>query len=79
MSDQKIEIQINEKSVFLEEKKQTGLNLKKAAIEQGVNIELDFILSIEQGGGKTKLIGDDEEILVSQNDRFLAIANDDNS
>ena len=79
MSDQKIEILVNEKSVFLEDKKQTGSSLKKAAIEQGVDIEQDFILSIERGGGKTDLIGDDEEIEVSQNERFLVIANDDNS
>ena len=52
MSDQKIEILVNEKSVFLEDKKQTGSSLKKAAIEQGVDIEQDFILSIERGWRK---------------------------
>ena len=37
------------------------------------------MLSIELGGGKTKLVGDDEEIEVHDGERFLAIENDDNS
>ena len=39
----------------------------------------DFVLSIELGGGKTKLVGDDEHIEVHDGERFLAIENDDNS
>ena len=56
-----------------------GESIKKAAIDQGVNIKEDFVLSIELGGGKTKLVLDDEFIKVHPNDRFLAIENDDNS
>ena len=77
--DQKVDILVNEKPVVLEGQKQTGSSIKKAAIEQGVNIKLDFVLSIERGDGKTDLIGDDESIIVNTNDRFLAIENDDNS
>lgn len=79
IDDQKISVLVNEKPVTLEGAKQTGSNIKKAAIEQGVDIEPDFVLSIERGGGKTDLIGNDEHIVVKPDDRFLAIANDDNS
>lgn len=78
-TDGKVEIFVNDKPVVLEDTKQTGARLKKLAIEQDVNIQEDFILSIELGGGKTKLVGDDEEIIVREGERFLAIANDDNS
>lgn len=79
VDDQKIDILVNEKPVTLEGRKQTGSTIKKAAIDQGVNIKFDFVLSIELGGGKTNLIGDDQEIEVNPHDRFLAIENDDNS
>ena len=65
--------------MILEDKEQTGLTIKQAAIAQGVGIQLDFVLSIERGGGKTGLIGDDDRIKVHPHARFLAIPNDDNS
>ena len=77
--DGKIDITVNDKLVVLEGTKQTGASVKKAAIEQDVNIKEDFVLSIELGGGKTNLVGDDEEIEVHGGERFLAIENDDNS
>ena len=77
--DGKIDITVNDKPVVLEGTKQTGASVKKAAIEQEVNIKEDFVLSIELGGGRTKLVGDDEEIVVEDGERFLAIENDDNS
>ena len=75
----KIDITVNDKPVVLEGTKQTGASVKKAAIEQDVNIKEDFVLSIELGGGKTKLVGDDEHVEVYAGERFLAIENDDNS
>ena len=77
--DGKIDITVNDKPVVLEGTKQTGSSVKKAAIEQDANIKEDFVLSIELGGGKTELIGDDQEIEVRNGERFLAIENDDNS
>ena len=79
IDDGKIEVTLNDKPVVLEGSKQTGESIKKAAINQGVNIKEDFVLSIERGGGKTDLVGDNEFIEVHPNDRFLAIENDDNS
>ena len=77
--DGKVDVTVNDKPVVLEGVKQTGASVKKAAIEQEVNIKEDFVLSIELGGGKTKLVGDDEKIVVHEGERFLAIENDDNS
>ena len=79
VDDGKFDLTVNDKPVVLEGAKQTGASVKKAAIEQDVNIKEDFVLSIELGGGKTKLLGDDEEIVVHDGERFLAIENDDNS
>ena len=79
IDDGKVEIALNDKPVVLDGSKQTGESIKKAAIDQGVNIKEDFVLSIELGGGKTELVGDNEFIEVHPNDRFLAIENDDNS
>ena len=79
IDDGKVEATLNDKPVVLDGSKQTGESIKKAAIEQGVNIKEDFVLSIELGGGKTDLVGDDQFIEVHPNDRFLAIENDDNS
>ena len=78
-NDGKVEVTVNDKPVVLEGSKQTGESIKKAAINQGVNIKEDFVLSIELGGGKTNLVGDAEFIEVHPDDRFLAIENDDNS
>ena len=79
IDDGKIEVTLNDKPVVLEGSKHTGESIKKAAIDQGVNIKEDFVLSIELGGGRTRLVGDNEFIDVHSNDRFLAIENDDNS
>lgn len=79
VDDGKIDVTVNDKPVVLEGRKQTGASVKKAAIEQNVNIKEDFVLSIELGSGKTELVGDEEEIEVRDGERFLAIENDDNS
>ena len=78
-NDGKVDVTVNDKPVVLDGAKQTGASIKKAAIEQDVQIKEDFVLSIELGGGRTKLVGDDEQIQVHDGERFLAIENDDNS
>ena len=74
-----IHVAVNERPVVLKDAVQTGLSIKTAAIQQGVAIQLDFVLSIERGGGRTELVGDHEKIKVQDKERFLAIPNDDNS
>ena len=76
--EREVEILVNGKSVKVLGPKATGLEIKQAAIEQGVLIRLDFLL-YEERPGKNKQVGDDEEVHVHKHSRFLAIANDDNS
>ena len=77
--DAKAEVLVNDKPVELVGAEQTGAQVKQAAIEQNVGIKEDFVLSIELGGGKTTLVGDDEAIVVRTGARFVAIDDDDNS
>lgn len=77
--DKMITILVNEKPVTIDDRSQTGTTIKQAAIAQGVQIQPDFVLSIERGGGKTELIGDDQPVRVHKGERFLAVPNDDNS
>lgn len=74
-----IQIHVNDKPVDVIGRRQTGLEIKQAAKAQGVAIELDFVLSIERGPSKSRIIGDNEVVTVTKNSRFLAIPDDDNS
>ncbi len=77
--DKTVLIFVNEKPVKVQKERMTGLAIKEAAIAQGVQIQTDFVLSIERGGGRTELVGDTDIVHVKKDDRFLAIPNDDNS
>ena len=57
----------------------TGLQIKEAAIAAHVPIQLDFVLSLELGHGKTKIVTDNESITVHEGSEFVAVAPDDNS
>lgn len=74
-----VEILVNEKAVLIRRGLRSGLEIKQAAIEQGVAIQLDFILSLEKASGQTKIIGDDDRVRVKPGRHFNAIADDDNS
>jgi Multiubiquitin len=74
-----IEIIVNKKSVQVEDKRLTGLDIKEAAIAQGVQIQLDFVLSEHLEHGGTKIIGDADEVKVKKHTKFTAVAGDDNS
>lgn len=73
-----VEINVNERAVTVPHRV-TGLQIKDAAIDQGVNIKPDFILSEERRNGRDQIIGDAEEIPVHPGSRFMAVAPDDNS
>ena len=75
----RVSVLVNERGVVLDRRSQTGRSIKQAAIDQGVPIQLDFVLSIERGSGRTEFIGDDDEIRIHPHERFVAIPNDDNS
>jgi hypothetical protein len=74
-----IEVRVNERPVRLQGRRQTGLEIKTAAIAQGVKIELDFLLYLLRQHQPNKAVGDNEEITVVKGSRFHAIADDDNS
>jgi len=72
-------VTVNEKAVEIAGPKATGLEIKQAAIAQGVNIQLSFVLSEELPNRKTKIVGDNDEVTVNKNSKFVAVAPDDNS
>lgn len=74
-----IEIFVNNRTVKIARGLHTGLEIKEAAIAQGVPIQTDFVLSIEKPNGDTKVIGNSDQVRVHRRDRFIAIADDDNS
>ncbi|MBY5891674.1 hypothetical protein HFN49_36780 [Rhizobium leguminosarum] len=74
-----VEIGVNTKPVPIRRGVHTGLQIKQAAINAGVAIQLDFILSLETGAGQTRIIGDRDRVRVRPGQQYLAIADDDNS
>lgn len=77
--DRTIEITVNYKTVRMTEREVTGLEIKTAAIDQGVNIRPDFVLFEEKGAAKRKVIGDAEVVKIHHGSKFEAIPHDDNS
>jgi hypothetical protein len=65
-------VYVNAKPVELTSHEQTGMSIKTAAIAHGVEIREDFILFEEGPHDKAKHIEDEQEVLVSNGDRFLA-------
>jgi hypothetical protein len=57
----------------------SGLQIKEAAMAAHVPIQVDFVLSLELGHGKTKVVTDAELISVHEGSSFVAVAPDDNS
>jgi hypothetical protein len=74
-----VQITVNNKKIEIEGPKATGLQIKEAAIAQGVQIELSFQLSEKLGPHKTMVIGDTDTVAVHENQVFVAVADDDNS
>lgn len=74
-----VTVEVNEQSVTLASHRVTGIAIKEAAIAQGVPLQLDFVLSEELGGGRSRIVGDSDEVGISDHAEFLAIPPDDNS
>ncbi len=73
-----IRVTVNNQAVDLPEREVTGLEIKQDAISQGVQIQLNFPLSVKHGDRYVP-VGDDEPIRVHEGEKFLAVAPDDNS
>jgi hypothetical protein len=74
-----VEITVNGSNVTVQGPRATGLEIKQAAIDQGVKIGLDFLLSEELGDRKTRIVGDSDVVTVNKKSAFVAVAPDDNS
>lgn len=72
-------ITVNNKPVTVMRPKITGLQIKEAAIAQGLQIELDFLVSEELPSGETQIVGDSDVVTVNKHSKFTAVAGDDNS
>jgi hypothetical protein len=72
-------IHVNEQPVAMPDDHATGLQIKEQAIAQGVRIELDFQLVEELENGRTRNVGNDDEVKLKNKSRFLANDGDDNS
>lgn len=75
----RVTIHVNERPVAVDDRRLTGLEIKQAAIDAGVAIELDFILVEELRDGQTRVVGDRDEVRVNRRSRFLANDGDDDS
>ncbi len=74
-----VEITVNNKPVMIDGPRVTGLQIKEAAIAQGVSIQVSFQLSEELGNRQRRVVGDGDVVTVHKGSRFFAVAGDDNS
>ena len=75
----KIDVVVNDKPITLIGNRHTGVSIKEAAIDAGVPIDADFVLSLEYGNRQTKIIDDLETIEIDCDARIVAVPDDDNS
>ena len=76
---QTVTFEVNNDKVEMPKGQASGLEIKEAAIKQGVNIRANFILQQEMPNGTAKIVGDYDKIVVRDHLGFTAIASDDNS
>jgi hypothetical protein len=74
-----VEVVVNTRPIEIPGPKATGLEIKEAAIAQGVKIEASFQLSEKLGDHKTKIIDNTDTVTLHKGLTFVAIADDDNS
>jgi len=77
-SSEVVTVSVNNNDVRLPEKKVTGLEIKQAAIAQGVNIELGFTL-FRVTGSQQHQVRDRDDITVHEGEQFRCVRPDDNS
>ena len=74
-----VTIEVNEHKVEMPNGPATGLEIKEAAIKQGVNIQANFVLQLQLPNGSSRVIGDEDKVPLTEHLAFTAIAPDDNS
>lgn len=71
-------IEVNRKPVRVAGHEATGLQIKQAAIDQGVHIQLDFVLS-RRVDHRHEIVRDDQKVRLHEGEEFHAVRPDDNS
>jgi hypothetical protein len=74
-----VKISVNGREVEIKGKNATGLEIKQAAIKQGVPIRDNFVLQEELPNGSSRIVGDGDPVHLRSGLKFTAIAPDDNS
>lgn len=74
-----VTIEVNDHKVEMPAGPATGLEVKEAAIKQGVNIQVNFVLQVQLPNGSSKVVGDNDKVPLTEHLAFTAIAADDNS
>ena len=74
-----MDIEVNGDKIVMHKERPTGLEVKQAALEQGVAIQLTFVLQVERANGTSDIIGDTDHVHLHPHQMFTAIAPDDNS
>jgi len=74
----KVLVKVNRQDVELRGREVTGLEIKEAAIVQGVKIDLGFRLS-HRTGHKWVPVADDERIKIHKGEEFRARTPEENS
>jgi hypothetical protein len=75
-----VTVEVNNKRVKLESHRVTGIEIKRAAIAQGVEIQEDFLLTLEATKGRpARTVDDDETVTVTKKSEFSANDGDDDS
>src|SRR6266702_1211859 len=71
-----VKISVNGQEVEIEGKSATGLEIKKAAIRQGVPIGENFVLQEELPNGSSRIVGDGDSVHLRSGLKFTAIGPD---
>lgn len=74
-----VTVLVNEQPVVFQVHSVTGVEIKAAAIAQGVAIQSNFVLQLERPNGTSSIVGDSDTEHLHNHMRFTAIAPDDNS
>lgn len=75
-----VTIEVNKRGVVLKKHRVSGLEIKQAAIDQGVpHVAIDFQLMEVGRAGAVRTIADSEVITVTKKSKFRMVAPDDNS
>lgn len=73
------EVKVNNRPVTVPDDEVTGLQVKQAAINAGLPIDLGFQLLLDEPNGRDRPVGDHDTVKVNKRSQFTAIAADDNS